>query len=59
MIDIYKKLDTVTIFFNVYTGQRVLNVDTLTTEKCIPQTLQTGQVFISISNHCACIVDFF
>ena len=59
MIDIYKKLDTVTIFFNVYTGQRVLNVDSLTTEKCIPQTLQTDQVFISISNHCECIVDYF
>ena len=42
---------------DVFTGQRVLNVDSLTTEKCIPQTLQTDQVFISISYHCECIVD--
>ena len=60
MINIYKQLDTITmIISDVFTGQRVLNVDSLTTEKCIPQTLQTDQVFISISNHCECIVDFY
>ena len=43
---------------DVFTGQRVLNVDSLTTEKCIPQTLQTDQVFISKTNNCECIVDY-
>ena len=42
---------------DVFTGQRVLNVDSLTTEKCIPQTLQIDQVFISISNIFECIVN--
>ena len=42
---------------DVFTGQRVLNVDSLTTEKCIRQTLQIDQVFISISNICECIVN--
>ena len=41
-------------FSDVFTGQRVLNVDSLTTEKCIRQTLQIDQVFISISNICEC-----
>ena len=50
MIDTYKKLDTVTMFFSdVFTGQRILNVDSLTSDKCTPQTLQTDQVFISMS----------
>lgn len=58
MINIYKQLDTVTmIISDVFTGQRVLNVDSLTTEKCIRQTLQIDQVFISISNLCECIVN--
>lgn len=49
MIDIHKQPDTVTMFFpDIFTGQRVLNVNSLTTEKCIPQTLHTDQVFISI-----------
>ena len=60
MINIYKQLDTVTMFISdVFTGQRVLNVDSLTTEKCIPQTLQIDQVFISISNICERIVNIF
>ena len=60
MINIYKQLDTVTMFISdVFTGQRVLNVDSLTTEKCIPQTLQINQVIISISNICECIVNIF
>ena len=55
MINVYKQLDTVTmIISDVFTGQRVLNVDSLTTEKCIRQTLQIDQVFISISNICEC-----
>ena len=60
LINIYKQLDTVTMFISdVFTGQRVLNVDSLTTEKCIPQTLQIDQVFISISNICECIINIF
>ena len=43
---------------DAFTGQRVLNVDSLTTEKCIRQTLQIDQVFISISNICECIVKY-
>ena len=59
MINIYKQLDTVTMFISdAFTGQRVLNVDSLTTEKCITQTLQIDQVFISISNICECTIYF-
>ena len=58
MTNIYKQLDTVKMFISdVFTGHRVLNVDSLTTEKCIRQTLQIDQVFISISNICECIVN--
>ena len=60
MINIYKQVDTVTMFISdVFTGHRVLNVDSLTTEKCIHQTLQIDQVFISISNICESINIFY